>query len=158
MKWRAAIWQTRVSHRDKCRKQDKQQSVQVTAHNSIKQPQGPRLSIRDAARRHILTQNQRFASEILSTAENKVQFRRRAMEVIPQRRNICERNVSVQQRSTGKHLASIASSSRINCVRNKEDHCLRCQSSSLRRVRCVHVTFVFAFKMVDHSEAAILKR
>ncbi|XP_012060677.1 PREDICTED: uncharacterized protein LOC105623913 [Atta cephalotes] len=62
-------------------------------------------------------ENQRFAGRILST-ENKAQSRR-ATEVIPQRRNICERNVSVQQRSIGKHLASIASPPRINCVRNK---------------------------------------
>jgi len=41
-------------------------------------------------------------------------------------------------------------------VRNKED-CFRCQPSSLRRVRCVYA-FAFAFKMVDQSEATILKR
>ena len=116
----------------------------------IKQPQDPRLSIRDAARlilRHILAQNQHCTSG-MSMAENKTQSRC-STEVIPQRRNICERNISVQQRSTGEHLASIASPPRLNCVRNKvRKTIVRCQSGFLRRVRCVYAC-AFTFKMVD---------
>ncbi|KYM77521.1 hypothetical protein ALC53_12015 [Atta colombica] len=54
-----------------------------------KQPQDPRLSVKDAARlilRHILTQCQRLRTE--NKAQDDVQRR-----AIPQLRNICERNV-----------------------------------------------------------------
>ena len=115
VKWRAAIWQ---SNKDIFSSRRKKRSSSGST-QFLKQSQGPHLSIRDAVRfilRRILTKNQHFTNGILSTAENKAQSRR-ATEVIPQRRIICERK---QQRSTGRHLASIASPPRINCVRNKE--------------------------------------
>jgi len=130
VKWRATIWQSNKDISSRRKKRSSSGSTQF-----LKQSQGPHLSIRDAARfilRRILTKNQHFTNGILSTAENKAQSRR-ATEVIPQRCIICERK---QQRSTGRHLASIASPARINCVRNKERKTIisLCQPSSLRHV------------------------
>jgi len=77
VKWRVAIWQSRILHRDEKGITIATISASIApaaAHNSIKQSQGPRLSIRDVARlilRHILAQNH-FTSR-MSTAENKAQ-------------------------------------------------------------------------------------
>jgi len=115
VKRRAAICQTRLSPRDET---SVAISVPEAAHSSIKAAAMPVSETQPGSYYVISWQYQCFTSGILLMAENKNQSRWRATEVIP-RRSICERNVSVQQRSTGRHPVSIASPSRINCVRNK---------------------------------------
>jgi len=125
VKWRAVIWQSDKgisSRRDKRRNSSTQ-----CKHHISGSTQFYKVAARPASKHqrrswaHITSypdaESILRANPVDGGKQGSIQT---TCNAILQRRNICERNVSVQQRSTGRHLASIASPPiLINCVRNK---------------------------------------
>jgi len=119
VKWRAAIWQSNKdisSRRNKRRSIRNQCKRQHTIHKAVARP------VSKHQRRSLAHITSYPDEESIFYEQNPVdggkqdQSRRHATEVND---IICERNISVQQRSIGRHLTSIAFPPRINCVRNK---------------------------------------
>ena len=158
VKWRAAIWQSRILSRRERRRSSNNQCKHRTSGSTqfYKAVARPASKHQRRSPAHIMSYP---GAESAVYKQNPVDSGKQgpindgshpSTEVIPQRRIICERNISVQQYSTGRHLASIASSPRINCVCNKV-------RKTIVSIAAAFVACSFTFKMVDQSEAPILK-
>jgi len=119
VKWRAAIWQSNKdisSRRNKRRSISNQCKRQHTIHKAVARP------VSKHQRRSLAHITSYPDEESIFYEQNPRRRKTRPIQTTcngSQWRIICESNISVQQRSIGRHLASIAFPPRINCVRNK---------------------------------------